>query len=443
MGSINEEIKAENNKEIKLMNPRGTKDYIGKEQQIRKNIRNTLTEVFEVYGYEELETPILNYTEVLASKYAGGSEILKEMYGLTDQGKRDLALRYDLTIPNAKVVGMTKQLGMPFKRYEIGRVFRDGPVKTGRLREFTQCDVDIVGIKSQIAEAEILAMAIEALNRLDLDITISINNRKILNGLLTLLEVEKERQNDVILTLDKIEKIELKEIEKELKEYGINKEIIEKLLELIANPKELDKILVEKSNETMKEGLKELKELNKYLYGLNLTEKFRFNPFLARGLDIYTGTVYEIFLNNSNIKSSIAAGGRYDNIITKYIKDGKEYPAVGISFGLDVIYQALIEESINVKTETELYLIPLGTELEALKIITELRKKGIKSEMEMKSIRLKKSLDYANKKGIKYVIILGENELDRGEIKIKNMEESTEETISINKLIEEPRKYLE
>lgn len=159
-------------KKMDYQNVKGTQDYLPNAEVVRRNIRQILEEVFIQYGCQPLETPILNYTELLASKYGGGAEILEEMYTLTDRGERELALRYDLTIPFAKVVAMNPSLKMPFKRYEIGKVFRDGPIKTGRFREFTQCDVDIVGVDSQVAEAELMMMALDVFNKLELKVTI-------------------------------------------------------------------------------------------------------------------------------------------------------------------------------------------------------------------------------------------------------------------------------
>ena len=210
-------------------NVRGTQDYLPEQEATRRVIRRTLEDTFIAYGRKPLETPILNYTELMASKYAGGAEILEEMYTLTDRGERDLALRYDLTIPFAKVVAMNPAIAMPFKRYEIGKVFRDGPIKAGRFREFTQCDVDIVGVESQVAEAELMMMALDAFNQLKLKINLQYNNRKLLVGLLQLFEVEQEQMNRVILTLDKIEKIDEKTMLAELKALGLSDNSIHKI----------------------------------------------------------------------------------------------------------------------------------------------------------------------------------------------------------------------
>lgn len=169
---------------IELRNLKGTGDFMPKEQSVRSDIIRKLENVFERYGYQPLETPIVCYYNVLASKYAGGAEILKEVYKLSDQGGRELGLRYDLTVPFAKLVGMNPEIRMPYKRYEIGKVFRDGPVKTGRNREFVQCDVDMVGVESMMAEAELMMMTVEAYKILGLDIFISYNNRKLLSGII-------------------------------------------------------------------------------------------------------------------------------------------------------------------------------------------------------------------------------------------------------------------
>ncbi len=199
-----------------LRNPRGTRDYYGKEQQLRQYIRQTLETVFEQYGYEEAETPVLNYYETLAQKYAGCAEILKEVYQLSDQGGRQLALRYDLTVPFAGLVGTNPQLSSFYRRYEIGKVFRDGPVKTGRLREFTQCDVDMVGVNSILAEAELMAMAVDIFGRLDLEVVISYNHRQLLENILKTSGIQADRYSEVILSLDKLDKIGQTAVAKEL-----------------------------------------------------------------------------------------------------------------------------------------------------------------------------------------------------------------------------------
>ena len=409
-----------------LRNPRGTRDYYGKEQQLRQYIRQTLETVFEQYGYEEAETPVLNYYETLAQKYAGGAEILKEVYQLSDQGGRQLALRYDLTVPFARLVGTNPQLSSFYRRYEIGKVFRDGPVKTGRLREFTQCDVDMVGVNSILAEAELIAMAVDIFGRLDLEVVISYNHRQLLENILKTTGIQADRYSEVILSLDKLDKIGQTAVAKELNQKGFAYPIIENIFI------RLNQVAQDSREEIM--GSEELQELQSYLKALGIEEKTRFNPGLARGLDIYTGTVFEVFLENSSITSSIASGGRYDRIIGNFLGDGADYPAVGMSFGLDVIFQALLEQAAVGQTNIDVFIIPLDTGVEALKLAQALRKKQVRVLVEMKERKLKKSLDYANKSLIPYVIVLGSREVETGVVSLKNMLTGADTTISMQEL---------
>lgn len=426
--------------DLKIRNLKGTKDFLPEEQQIRNKIRFTLEEIFRNYGYKPLETPILCYYNVLASKYAGGAEILKEMYKLQDQGKRKLALRYDLTVPFAKVIGMNPYIRMPFKRYEIGKVFRNGPVKTGRVREFIQCDVDVVGVKSMMAEAELILMAFNAFEKLDLNVYISYSNRKLLTGLLCELEVEKDQINQVILTLDKLDKIGPEKVKDELYSEDIKEATIENIFKIYFDERSRSLSYFERNftNSLLLEGIKELKELSMFLSEIGVAQKVIFNPFLARGLEIYTGTIYEVFFSDGSITSSIASGGRYDKIIGAFLNDGKEYPAVGISFGLDVIYTAYcLKQKENYRPFTDIFIIPIGTENSSLKIANELRQKGWAVDIEMCGKRLKKALDYANKEKIPYVLILGEEELKSKVVKLKCMRTGKEIDILIQNIADE------
>ena len=404
-------------------NVRGTQDYLPTQELIRRNIRRTLEDTFILYGCKPLETPILNYTKLMASKYAGGAEILKEMYTLTDRGERDLALRYDLTIPFAKVIAMNPQLSMPFKRYEIGKVFRDGPIKAGRFREFTQCDVDVVGIESQSAEAELMMMTIDAFNKLNIEMVIQFNNRKLLAGLLQFFEVPQTKLNSVILILDKMEKIDQITLLKELEEQNLLPSTIELIKQFLnANPTlaYFEKYRME--NELIKQGFEELVELIDYLQVLNVGESCVFNPFLARGLEIYTGTIYELFLKDGAIKSSIGGGGRYDNAIGGLIGSEEKISTVGISFGLDVIYTAMEQREIHANEAlVDIFIIPLNTEKEAMRLAWQLRQQGNRVEVELSGKKLRKAMEKANREKIRKVIILGENEIQSGRYELKDM----------------------
>ncbi|MGD2198460.1 histidine--tRNA ligase [Lysinibacillus fusiformis] len=423
-------------KKMDYQNVRGTQDYLPEQEVTRRAIRRTLEDTFMAYGCKPIETPILNYTELMASKYAGGAEILQEMYTLTDRGERDLALRYDLTIPFAKVVAMNPSITMPFKRYEIGKVFRDGPIKAGRFREFTQCDVDIVGVTSQASEAELMMMAIDAFDRLNLQINIQYNNRKLLVGLLQLFEVEQQQMNQVILILDKIEKIDQKTMLSELRELGISENSMTKIKQFLEARPEINMAYFNEfanQNTILQQGIQELVELTAYLNALGLNEKCTFNPFLARGLEIYTATIYEIFLADGTIRSSIGSGGRYDQTIGGLLgSEEQSYATVGISFGLDVIYTALevigrIEQNVPI---VDIYIIPLGTEKSALKLAAALRQHEYKVEVELSGKKVKKAMEKANRENTPQVIVLGEDEVTQNMYKIKNMQSGKEEVIA-------------
>ncbi|MER2028572.1 MAG: histidine--tRNA ligase [Solibacillus sp.] len=420
-------------KKMDYQNVRGTQDYLPSQEVIRRNIRRTLEDTFILYGCKPLETPILNYTKLMASKYAGGAEILKEMYTLTDRGERDLALRYDLTIPFAKVIAMNPQLSMPFKRYEIGKVFRDGPIKAGRFREFTQCDVDVVGIESQSAEAELMMMTIDAFNKLNIEIVIQFNNRKLLAGLLQFFEVPHSKINSVILILDKMEKIDQITLLKELEEQNLLPSTIELIQQFLdANPTLAYFEKYRKENALIKQGYEELVELLDYLQVLNDGESCVFNPFLARGLEIYTGTIYELFLKDGAIKSSIGGGGRYDNAIGGLIGSEEKISTVGISYGLDVIYTAM-EQRENKANQAlvAVFIIPLNTEKEALRLAWQLRQQGNRVEVELSGKKLRKAMEKANRENIRKVIILGEDEIQSGRYEMKDMQTGGAEQFEI------------
>ena len=317
---------------MKLMNVKGTSDSLPKEELIKRRVVNTLTSTFEKFGYMPLDTTILCYYDLLASKYAGGSEILKEVYTLNDQGDRKLGLRYDLTVPFSKVISMNvnKNITLPLKRYEVGKVFRDGPVKTGRAREFYQCDVDVCGIEGTFIEAEMLSMTSLCYKKLGIDVYIEVNNRKLLEGFILAAGIDENIKNKVILSVDKLAKIGERGVKEELSSYDIEDEKLDKLFSYFkCTIEELDNLDI--TNNTFTEGKEEIKELFNYLNSLEITE-CKFTPYLARGLEIYTGTVFEVFDKKQRIMSAIGGGGRYDKIITNFIEDGNTYPAVGISY---------------------------------------------------------------------------------------------------------------
>lgn len=414
-----------------IQNPKGTRDVNIEEKTQVNRIIKIITEVFEKYGFNPLQTTILEKYETLAAKYAGGSEILKETFKLKDQGKRNLGLRYDLTVPLARYITMNPNLKMPFKRYELGEVFRDGPIKTGRYREFTQLDVDTVGSNSMLADAEILAIVSEAFSRLNLKFIIRVNNRKILDAILESFKIPSEKRETMILSIDKLDKIEVSGVKKELQEKGFKN--IDNLLNLIFT-NDLNDIKKVIKNQ---EGINELNELLKYAKLLNV-KNLQVDASLARGLAYYTGTIFEVYLKNSEIKSSIAAGGRYDKMIGNFIGN-KEIPAVGISFGINVIKDA-VKENKN-KSITEFYLIPINTLEKSLGILVKLRQNNLKCDIDLNNRNITKNLEYASKYEIPYTIIIGKEELKQNKVKLRDMKAGKEKLLTINELILRFKKF--
>lgn len=418
---------------MEIENVKGGYDFLPEEQNIRNYINNTLKSIFEKYGYCSIETPILCYYDILAGKYDESNDLLNEIYKLTDQGKRKLGLRYDLTVPFAKLIALNKnRLTMPFKRYEIAKVFRDGPIKAGRDREFTQCDVDVVGIEGQMIEAELVSLYVEAFKELKIDVEIKYNSRKLMNGLILECGVPEDLTSKTITIIDKIEKLSKEDFNKALIEVGVTSEQSEKLQQYFSiSLEQLNDTFANTENEVLAEGLKELNDLNSYLDALNLTEYCRFTPSLARGQDYYTGTVFEVFEKNGVLNCSIGGGGRYDKIITDFINDGNVYPAVGVSFGLTSLYTILKDRAeLNQKSQLDFYIIPMNTEKESLKLAVELRKQGFNVDISMNGRKMKKCLDYANKANIPYVIILGEDELQNEIFYIKDMNQKEQYEVS-------------
>lgn len=408
-------------RDVEIKNVKGTFDYLPKEQKMRDYVTRTLSDVFEMFGYLPVVTPTLCYYDVLASKYGGGAEILKEVYKLSDQGKRDLALRYDLTVPFAKLIALTKDLSMPFKRYEIGKVFRDGPVKIGRNREFIQCDVDVVGIKDVLVDAELISLYVFAFDSFGIDYVVDYNNRKLMTGILEECGVCHEKMTEVITIIDKFKKLTKEDIQKEFQNVGMSHEQIESLYEYFNLG--FDGILERfrnTSNEMIQMGIQELQEVQNYLKALGIQEHTNIDLTLARGLNIYTGTVFEVFAKNSKVTSAIGGGGRYDNIITNFVDDGNEYPAIGCSFGLDAIVEVLKEQDENrFRNNLDLFIVPLNTKKESLKLANELRKFGVKVDIQYNARKLNKILNSVDRAGIPYVIVLGEDEVQNKRIQLK------------------------
>ncbi len=430
---------------------KGTYEYLPAEQTLREEIKRKLTDVFTIYGFSPAETPILCMYDLLASKYSADADILNETYKLSDQGERALGLRYDLTICFSKLIATNGSIVMPFKRYEIGKVFRDGPVKLGRNREFTQCDVDIVGVKSIMQDAEFMNLTHDGFKNLGLDVEIRYNNRKLLTGLIQKIfgKLDADITRKAIMLIDKLDKLTNDELKAEFKKIDFDGEKVDELLQVLSLSFDKIKEKYEADAEgILKEGIDELSELVLYTKNTAASDDMVFSPYLARGIDIYTGTVWEIFLKNRNVKGhdfnvSLGGGGRYDHIITEFVGTGEEYPAIGMSFGLDVIYEILNKmHEGEVKSCVDLFIIPIGTGVDSFKLASGLRNEGLKVEIEKMDRRVKKSMNYANKENIPFVIVIGEDEVKNGKIKLKDMQSGEEyefgigDYVSMKKIIE-------
>jgi histidyl-tRNA synthetase len=420
---------------MELQLPKGVRDFPPEEQIARERLIALLKKVFERYGFNPLETPMFERFEVLGAKYAGGAEILKETFRFTDQGGRELALRYDLTVPFARFVGMNPQLKLPFKRYAIGRVFRDGPIKLGRYREFYQCDADVVGTKSMLADAELIRVALAGFAELQIPVTIFVNNRKLQEELLLKDDVPKEKLLDAMLVIDKVKKVPLGEVKRELREKGIPEESVDFLLTLstaeTSTAAKLAKVRGRLGEETA--GYAEICELFSYLEGV---ENVVFDPSLSRGLAYYTGTVFEGFVKGSKITSSVCGGGRYDSMIGAFLETKLAYPTVGFSFGLEPIAEVLRERGLfSQKTVVTAYVIPIKTTKECALIAERLRAAGIATDMDLNGKSISKNLDYANSYAIPFVIIAGQKELAEGLVKLKEMSSGKEELLSVEEAI--------
>lgn len=426
---------------MELQLPKGMRDFPPEEKILRDKVVGTLTKVFERYGFNPLETPIIERLDVLTAKYGASDEtdVMKEVYRFKDQGGRDLGLRYELTVSTARFVGMNPQLKMPFKRYQLGDVFRDGPIKLGRYREFMQCDVDIFGCKGMAADAEILGLILDAFQALSIDGVVQVNNRKLLNDVIAAAGVPDGKAESVIITIDKLEKYGVDEVRKELEGKGIGDEAITRLLGFLqvtgSNEERLARISSFLGKES--EGAKELAELFSYVQGLG---NVIFTPSLARGLAYYTGTVFEGFFREGTVTSSICGGGRYDRMVGVLLGNQKEVPAVGVAFGIEPITEQLKltakeRKERFPKTVVTAFVSPIKCFAEALPIVRRLREAGVRTEIDLQGRSISKNLDYANAMEIPFVLIIGKQELAEGKVKVKEMKTGEESLLTVDEAV--------
>jgi len=443
--------------------PKGTRDFSPLVMNRRNYIFNTIEKVFKLYGFSQIETPAMENLSVLMGKYGDegdkllfkvlnsgdflskvDDDLLKEKNPIKLTNKiSEKGLRYDLTVPFARyVVQHQNEITFPFKRYQIQPVWRADRPQKGRYREFYQCDVDVIGSDSLLNEIEIIKITDEVFSRLDLNITIKINNRKILQGIAESFN-QPDKIIDIAVAIDKLDKIGIDKVAEELKQNNINTELINFFKDSITKNnfslESLSKLFSEKNSETGLKGIEELQFIEEYLSEISLKKaKIEFDFSLARGLNYYTGAIFEVKSNDVEI-GSITGGGRYDNLSGVF--GLKNVSGVGISFGADRIYDVidkLDKFPKNIETTTTVLFVNFGkTEQKyCLKLIEKVRENNINAELYPSSVKLKKQISYANNKNIPYVALIGENEMAENKITLKNMQTGEQTYVDINKLID-------
>lgn len=406
----------------------GFMELLPKEQQIFNDIVSKITRVYEDNGCLAIDTPIIEKSEVLLAKSGGETE--KQVYSF-QKGKNNLALRFDLTVPFAIYVAQYyNDLVFPFKRYQIGKVYRGERNQKGRYREFYQCDIDVIG-KGKLSidnDAWVISLASKAFKAIGLtNYKFQISNRKILKGVLSELKIENV--NEVMILIDKYDKIEKEVFTIELEKL-IGNEKSEYLNNILDTNGSNEKILEDLynlniENEYFIEGLKELKKVKLMLEILGVNDyEFKINLKIIRGLDYYTGTVFETTLVGNESYGSICSGGRYDNLAEKYTDN--ILPGVGISIGLTRLFFVLKEigfiDRYNIENNIDYLILPIGDTIEYCgEVLKSLGEKGHKSSIYFEEESLKKKMSYANKLGVSNVILIGEDEIKKKRVKIKNM----------------------
>jgi len=400
---------------------KGFRDYLPETMAVRNYVKNLLTETFEEFGFEPVETPTLEYSSTLMGKY--GEEADKMVYSFLDQGERQVGLRYDLTVPIAKVLAIYgSQIPIPFKRYQIQPVWRADKPQKGRYREFVQCDIDTFGTSSPTADAEIVAVIYSILNKLNFKkFSIRLNSRIVLKNILSQSGIE-DNQNSALQSLDKFQKIG---------EDGVRKELINKEFSQVQVDSLLKYIKEAKPDENLQAVFNAIKN-----FGVSETA-FVFDPTMVRGLDYYTGTIFETYVEEPKI-GSITGGGRYDNLIK--VLGGPDTPAVGTSLGFDRIVDCIIELNLLpelAKTKVKVMVGNFGvdTEEQSLKLTSLLRENNIPAIFYPDSDKIGKQFKYASEKKIPFVALIGSNEATNNEVTLKNMTTGEQKTVKQSDII--------
>lgn len=426
---------------IKPQTLKGFRDFLPDDMRIRTKVIETFKRIFEKYGYEPLETPTLEYANILMGKY--GEEAEKLIYNFEDRGGRKVAMKYDLTVPTCRVMAQYgDKLPLPFKRYQIQPVWRADNTQKGRFREFYQCDADTFGTTSMIADAEFIQMGLEILNELRFtNVAARINNRKFIDGLTKYAGANNDQFYAICVAVDKFEKIGADGVVAEMKKRNLSNEIINKIMSVVSLSGTSDELvgklkkMMAKIPEAM-EGLKELEELFSFLKAGEVREdKYQFDLSIIRGLSYYTGPVWEFAVKDGGV-GSVAGCGRYDKLVGMYL--GHDIPATGGSFGIERIIEIVKDRSLLTQSVSKQCLVSIfgpSEALESIRIASLLRKQNIQTVLYPDAnVKLDKQLKYANKKGIELVIIIGPEEIKNKTVKLKNMKTCEQETIKISDL---------
>ena len=430
--------------QIKVQKLAGFRDYFAEDVKIREYVINIFKKVFEKYGYEPLETPALENSNIFVGEL--GDEAEKLFYRFKDQGGRDIMLKYDVMTPMCRTVAENiNKIIFPYKRYQIQNVWRSEKPQKGRFREFTQCDADTIGSASVICDAEFIQMGIEALNNIGFkEFRANINNRKLLSGIIQFAGASEKEFIPICISVDKLPKIGRDQVKKELIEKRkINSEISDKILDLITLKGETEELLNKlkkqlKNIPVAMEAISELEIIFDYFNTIKLDKKFyRFTPFIARGLAYYTGPVWEFEILEGDV-GSVAGCGRYDNIIGKFV--GKEVAATGGSFGIDRLVEVIKSRKMinfsSIITKTLVTVFDISLFNNSLIIADRLRKNNISTILyPIPNEKLDKQLKYANKKNIPYVVIIGPEEVVSGKIVLKDMKTGEQFKLSKEELV--------
>lgn len=421
---------------------KGARDFLPEQMLHRERITQVMRQTFKKYGFAPIETPAIEYLDVLTGKYGEDADRLIYRLNYKNGSKDEAALHYDLTVPFSRVVAMNPDLAMPFKRYQIQPVWRaDRPQPhQGRFREFYQCDVDCVGSSSMVIDAEMVAITYEVLSQLGFEgFLIKINNRKILNGITQYVGLDASWTQEVCRSIDKLDKVEWSEVRKELTDKNIAEDAIATLELLLQKELTLTNLEAELSAvEVAQEGIRELKQVFAYLDILGIpASAYRFDISLARGLDYYTGPIFETKLPAHPHIGSLTGGGRYDTLIGMFT--GKDMPSVGTTLGLDRIFTAMQQLNLleDVKTSTQVLVANFGddTMQDALSLVKSLRENNVNTEFYPEPAKMKKQFAYCDKKKIPYVCIIGETEKAAQKVSVKNMQTGEQHVVSLEELV--------